>query len=154
MKAKKKKPTEKNTTLLRKKADKLWSKAVRSDWAGRCAVCGKEATEAHHLVPRQHYATRHDLMCGVALCTYDHIWNKHTAPHQNPSAWEKWLRDNHPSRAEWCQENDHPQFIGKKTADYYCSVIRRLQPYVEAEEFVAICGIKFAAWLEEQGDSE
>jgi hypothetical protein len=144
------KPTEKNTTLLRKKCDRLWSKAVRNDWAGRCAVCGKKATEAHHLVPRQHYATRHDLLNGVALCTYCHIWNKKTAPHQNASAWEKWLKDHHYARYVWCQDNDRPIFQGKKTAAYYISVIRRLQPYMEPEDFLSIVKVKFAAWLEEQ----
>lgn len=142
--------TEKNTTLLRKMCDRLWSRAVRADFNGRCAVCGKQATDAHHLVPRQFYATRHDINNGIALCQYDHIWNKKVAPHQNPSAWQRWLEEHHPSRVEWCRDNDRPAFKSTKNAAYYISVIRDLAQYLEPEEVVDIIGVRFSVWLAEQ----
>jgi hypothetical protein len=135
---------------LKEFADRLWAKAIYADWANRCAVCGSPKIDAHHLVPRQHEGTRYDLHNGIALCSTHHQWDKDISPHQNSAGWVCWLLDHHRERYDWYIENRRPVFTGKKNADYYCGVIRRLQPYVEPEEFVSIVGVRFAAWLEEQ----
>lgn len=135
---------------LKEMADRLWSLAVRADWANRCAVCGSTKIDAHHLVPRQHEATRYDLQNGIALCSSHHQWDKDISPHQNAAGWCVWLRDHHPTRASWYIENRRPVFTGQKNAPYYCSVIRRLKQYVDPSEYESVVGVKFAAWLEEQ----
>jgi hypothetical protein len=137
---------------LKEFADRLWSLAIRADWANKCAICGSTKVDAHHLVPRQHEGTRYDLQNGIALCSTHHQWDKDLSPHLNGAGFLCWLLDSHNERANWYIENRRPVFTGKKNADYYCSVIRRLQPYVEPEEFVSIVGVRFAAWLEEQDE--
>lgn len=135
---------------LRDFADRLWAKAIYSDWLHRCAICGSPKIDAHHLVPRQHEATRYDLNNGIALCSHHHQWDKDHSPHQNAAAWMEWLRVTYPARYEWLIENRRPVFTGTKNAPYYCSVIKRLQQYVEPAEFESIVGVKFSAWLDEQ----
>jgi hypothetical protein len=140
---------------LKEFADRLWSLAVRSDWNHHCAVCGSTKSEAHHMVPRQHEATRYDLRNGIALCAACHQFDKNISPHQNAAGFWNWLQTTYPNFAEWYMDNRRPVFTGKKNADYYIGIIRRLQQYVEPEEFVSIVGVRFAAWLEEQEtDSE
>jgi len=134
---------------LRDMADSLWSVAVRGDWAGKCAVCGARPCESHHLVPRQHEATRYDLRNGIALCASCHQFDKDLSPHQNSAGWMKWLEHHHPTLAEWYTENCRPKFDGVKTPAYYCEVIRKLCEHVEPEDFDRICGIRFGRSLME-----
>jgi hypothetical protein len=136
--------------ILRGHADRLWSLAVRADWNNRCCVCGSTKVDAHHLVPRQHEATRYDLQNGLALCSTHHQWDKDLSPHQNSAGFLCWLRDHHSFRYEWLIENRRPVFTGTKNAPYYCDVIRRLKQYVEPEDYVSIVGVKFSVWLAEQ----
>ena len=135
---------------LREMADRLWAKAIYDDWNHRSAVCGVSQIDAHHLVPRQHEATRYDLNNGMALCSVHHQWDKDISPHQNAAGFMKWLEANHPGRHEWYVANRRPVFEGTKNAPYYCAMIRYLKPFVEPEEYVSIVGVKFSQWLEEQ----
>ena len=134
---------------LRELADKLWSLAVRNDWAHECAVCGHRKTEAHHLVPRQHNATRYELRNGIALCPHCHQFDKDISPHQNAAGWMQWLGTNYRDLLAWYVSNPRPKFDGTTNAAWYCDHIRRLRQYVEPEDFEKICGIKFSRWLEE-----
>lgn len=136
--------------ILRDKADRLWSLAVRNDWGHKCCVCGGGNCEAHHLVPRGNYATRYDLNNGVALCFAHHKHDNNLSPHLNAAGWLAWLNTNYAARAAWYMENKYAKFEGTKTADYYCYVIRSLKQYVEPEDYERIVGIKFSAWLDEQ----
>ena len=72
---------------LKEIAAQLWSLAVRADWANKCAVCGYGKTEAHHLIPRQHEATRYNIRNGIALCASHHQFDKDVSPHQNAAGW-------------------------------------------------------------------
>lgn len=139
---------------LREMADRLWSLAIRSDWAGRCAVCNATNVEAHHLVPRQFEATRYDLNNGICLCSRCHQFDENVSPHQNAAAWLAWLNNHWPARAQWYMENRRPMFEGTKNAAYYIETIRRLQQYVEPLEFEQVCGVRFAAWLEETKEED
>ena len=134
---------------LRDMADRLWSRAVRDDWANRCAVCGKGKVEAHHLVPRQFEATRYNLLNGVALCASCHKFCPDVSPHLNASGWMDWLRSEHPILAQWYENNPRPEFHGTKNAAYYVAQIQRLRQYVP-DDAEKICGVKFYAWLEYQ----
>ncbi len=136
---------------LRKFADDLWSLAVRADWAGKCAVCGKPKCEAHHVIPRQHEATRYELRNGIALCSWDHQWNPDTAPHANAAGWLLWLSAHYPELHQWCIDTtangQHKTFDGKVTPSYFCDQILRLKEYVPEDDYERIIGKRFAKWL-------
>lgn len=140
---------------LREMADKLWSLAVRNDWAYKCAVCGRGKCQAHHLVPRQHHATRYTLRNGIALCARCHQFDDDISPHQNAAGWLTWLTENHPKLAAWYLENQRPRFDGTINAQYYIDQLLRLQQYVEPDDFERICGVRFSQYLETlKGESE
>jgi hypothetical protein len=141
--------------VLRKHADRLWSLAVRDDWAGKCAVCGNRKCEAHHLIPRQHETTRYSLRNGIALCANCHNFDPDTAPHQNAAGWLQWLSKHFPELHLWytttVANNGHKAFSGTTNESYFCAMIRGLQEYVPEEDFERIVGIRFARWLAESG---
>ena len=134
---------------LRDMADRLWSRAVRDDWANRCAVCGKGKVEAHHLVPRQFEATRYILLNGVALCASCHKFCPDVSPHLNASGWMDWLRSEHPILAKWYENNPRPEFHGTKNSAYYVAQIQRLRQYVDEDDAEEIIGIRFITFLRE-----
>ena len=159
--ARKRKKQRKRTSVdvpakgrLRDMADQLWSRAVRDDWANQCADCtGRLTLNAHHLIPRQHEATRYDLRNGICLCSYCHQFDSLTSPHQNAAGFMRWLKQCQPELHDWYVEavdsGKFRRFDGTKNADYYCGVIRGLKEYVEDEDFEKIVGVKFERWLEE-----
>lgn len=136
---------------LREMADRLWSVSVRSDWNWKCAVCEFKGCEAHHLIPRQHEATRYDLRNGIALCANHHQFCPHLSPHQNAAGWMAWLSQGQPVRYEWYVETIkdaiHLSFSGTKNAVYYCGVILSFREYVEPDEFEKIVGKAFTKYL-------
>lgn len=154
--AKRRKRTNSNVPAkgrLKSMADQLWSRIVREDWGNKCAMCGYGTVEAHHLIPRQHEATRYELKNGIALCASHHQFDRWKSPHQNAAGFMRWLETNHPNKHEWLVEivaNGKPQFEGTKTADYYCGILRGFRTYVEPDEFERICGVKFSQWLSEE----
>lgn len=145
---------------LRKIADDIWSAAVKEDWAHSCGVCGRiDVLNAHHMIPREFYATRFDMRNGIALCTHHHVWDSEVSPHQNAPGFMLWLESHHPQRDAWLTEtltsDGHKKFpeSGKTTA-FFCSKIRYLMQFVEEADCMRIVGQRFAAWLEEQEDVE
>lgn len=153
-KAKQRKRTSKDVPAkgrLKDMADRLWSLAVRSDWNGKCAVCGKGPCDAHHLIPRMNAAMRYSLHNGIALCSSHHQFCPQLSPHQNAAGWMEWLRTNQPLRYEWYVETvtngDHLKFTGTTNAPYYCGVILSFREYVEPEKFQEIVGIAFSKHL-------
>jgi hypothetical protein len=135
---------------MREMCDTLWAKAIDADWDYRCAVCGSQNIQAHHLTPRQFEATRYELINGVALCYHHHQSDKNLSPHKNAAGWMAWLNHHHPMRAEWYIENRRPQWYGTKNPDYFCNTIRRLKQYVDPIDYVIIVGQQFSEWLDEQ----
>ena len=134
---------------LRDMADRLWSLSVRGDWNHQCAVCGYRKTEAHHLIPRQHQATRYDVRNGIALCSRHHKFDRDVAPHQNAAGWIAWLEDDHPKLARWYQDNCQPAPIQRsRTADYYLALLTEFRQYVSDKDFDRIVGIRLANKLE------
>ncbi len=140
---------------LRDIADKLWSLAVRADWNWSCAVCGKGKTEAHHILPRQHQATRYTLRNGIALCATHHQFDPDVSPHQTTFGFTAWINSHYPEVGRWATDTeeagDHKRFDGTTNADYYIGIIRGLREYVEAEDYDRIVGKKFGAYLETEG---
>lgn len=73
---------------LRNKADKLWSKAVRSRDKDICQFCFKRGNNPHHIYTKGgHPATRHDVDNGITLCVYHH----RGLAHAKPEAFIDWL---------------------------------------------------------------
>ena len=139
---------------LREIADKLWSLAVRDDWVHKCATCGRITDdyriEAHHIIPRQHQATRYELRNGIALCSQCHKFDPEISPHQNAAGWMEWLGIHHEELHEWVTGDPRPKFDGIVSPWYYCDVIRGLKQYFDDETYTKIVGVKFSQYLEEQ----
>ena len=143
---------------LRDMADRLWSIAVKGDWANRCAVCGSTSKlNAHHLIGRTHQATRYNLRNGMCLCPNHHQWDKQDtkypfSAHGDARAFNKWLDRKHPALAAWVDETkengEHRNFNGTTNAAYYIDIIQGLREYVEPEEFATIVGVHFGEYLE------
>jgi len=140
---------------LKSFADELWALAVKRQWKGRCAVCGRTASlHAHHLIPRQHQATRYTLKNGICICAGCHLFSKDLSPHQNAAGWLEWLAQRHPCICKWYHENLRPKFDGTTNEEYYVGVILRLREYVQPHEFQEIVGVRFAAYLDELSEQE
>ena len=141
--------------LLRKRADMLWSLAVRLDWNEKCAVCGRKAKDAHHLISRRYEKCRYALLNGVALCAACHTFDGNPAgkgspsAHGNSRAFAKWLDATHPNIAQWVDDNTGTRFEGTTNEWYLCDVIRDLKQYVPDEEYERIVGVKLSQWLDE-----
>lgn len=137
---------------LRDIADQLWSLVVRDDWDFSCAVCGHGKTDAHHVIPRQHEATRYSLRNGIALCARHHQFDPYISPHQNAAGWLLWLFEHESELHNWYTEtnanNAHKSFTGTANAAYYCDVIRELKEHVPDKDYERIVGVRFAKWLE------
>ncbi len=134
---------------LRDMADSLWSLAVKIDWGHSCPICGRRSNlNSHHLIPRQHTATRYDLQNGICLCKRCHQFCPDRSPHQHGEGFRQWLESHHPRIAQWMRDNCHPQFLGTTNTQYYIDQIRRLKEYVEPEDFERIVGVRFAAHLD------
>lgn len=148
--AKRRKRTSKDIPAkgrLRDIADELWSLAVKHDWNHVCAICGTKGNlNSHHLIPRQHKATRHDLRNGICLCRRCHIFCPDRAPHQNPAGFMQWLESHHPLQGSWYNEmvesGDHKRFDGTANSAYYLGLIQSLREYVEPAEFERIVGVR------------
>ncbi len=155
------KPTSKGIPfakgVMRDKADRLWSLAVRADWDWECAACLRQSAqykiEAHHVLPRQHETTRYLTRNGIGLCTDCHKFNIDMSPHQNAEGWIRWLSEHELNLHQWYVDamdtNWHKAFNGVKNATYYCDVIRELEQYVEPGDYERILGVKFSRWLTE-----
>ena len=140
---------------LRKRADTLWSLAVKNDWRNMCAVCShRGALNSHHLLPRQIAAFRFDIRNGICLCRHCHQFNPKLSPHQNAFGWREWLQNEYPTIFQWCEDHKHDQFDGVKNENYYLDAICDLKQYVSEEHFVHIVGPTLADWLEEQEEKQ
>ena len=134
---------------LRDMADRLWSLAVREDWANRCAVCRSGDCEAHHLIPRQREATRYNMHNGIALCARHHQFDPDISPHQNAAGFLLWLETHYPASHAWYTGavEVNASFEGTKNALYYCDVLRFLRQRVEEDVFLSVVGVRFAQHL-------
>ena len=136
---------------LRDMADRLWSLAVRADWAERCAACRSGDIQAHHLIPRQHESLRYALENGIALCARHHQFDPHISPHQNAAGFVCWLRDHYPESHRWYMEMVEagiPPFLDLKSSLYYCRVLRDLRQYVDEDVFASVVGVRFGRVLD------
>lgn len=140
---------------LRDMADRLWSKAVISDWGNRCAMCMRQGgLNAHHLIPRQHMVKRYDLSNGICLCGPCHQFDIDRSPHQCAAGFILWLEEHHPTIAQSCidsmETGTYRMFNRTTNAQFYVEVIRSLRDYVDEDDYTRILGQRFAAYLDSQ----
>ena len=100
------------STYWLKRADYRWSQMICQ--AGCCAVCGRRGyLEAHHLIRRNYFATRHRVECGMCLCRHHHRFCDQVSPHLVPKAFEAWLKQAYPERYQWVQDHESRQLVEK-----------------------------------------
>jgi len=148
-----KKPKLPKKKRMKDIADRLWAIAVKDDWGWKCACCGRSGLlNSHHLLPRQHTATRYNLLNGICLCKRCHQFCPDFSPHQNAAGFSLWLAT-YPSAYAWVMVNilsgDHKKFDGRTDDAYYCGIILGLKQYVGNTKYLEIVGQKFAEILDE-----
>lgn len=78
----------------KKKADDLWSEAVKVNYGHRCAYCGtSENLNSHHIYTRSRMATRWDIDNGICLCANHHTFSQEFSAHKTPAKFHAWLCD-------------------------------------------------------------
>lgn len=117
-----KKPSRK---YLKNKADRLWSERIRERNNGKCEVCGRPATNPHHIIGRKNLALRHDLRNGCLLCYQCHVGSKVSA-HNDPLWFMDWVERERPTDYKYLKKErtafnydylDAIEKLAKKKAD-------------------------------------
>lgn len=88
---------------LADECDALWGRLVKWDWNYRCGWCGREGTDAHHVIGCGHHATRYEPLNGICLCRECHSW-VHDAP-AGKAVLEAWLVVRLPGVARWVAQH-------------------------------------------------
>lgn len=79
-------------SYLTKKADELWSKAVKINYNYSCQYCWRTDTlNSHHLFTRARKSTRWDIDNGICLCAWHHTLSHEFSAHQTPLEFYEWL---------------------------------------------------------------
>ena len=100
------------STHWRTKADSVWSRVVKQ--TGRCAYCGsRNNLQAHHLISRRFFYTRHKVECGICLCRYHHLYCSKISPHLAAKDFEIWLKEKFPLRYRWLNKNRYLKTYNK-----------------------------------------
>lgn len=103
------------SSLWKRKADRLWSKIVAMTYGGKCALCGAtEFVQAHHLIPREMFSHRYSIENGIALCPSHHKYSFILSAHRSSMEFAKWLFINHPQKWQWLMLQ-FPSKLGTKT---------------------------------------
>jgi len=149
-----KKPKLPKKKRMKAIADMLWALAVKEDRGWKCACCGHGGLmDSHHLLPRQHTATRYSLQNGMCLCKRCHQFCPDRSPHQNCLGFSIWLQKHYPKLNNWLIHNiecgNHKTFSCRTNDAYYCNVILGLKQFVDDDKYLAIVGQKFAAILDD-----
>ena len=107
-----------SVSSLTKKADKLWSEAVKIEYNHECQYCWKkEYLNSHHLFTRARRATRWDIDNGMCLCSGCHTLSSKFSAHQTPLEFFEWL--------EWIRGRDWIDNLSKRSRAI-CSVSSEL----------------------------
>ena len=111
-----------------KRNDKTWSVMVRTRDNYQCRHCGStEWVQAHHLRRREFWATRWQLMNGIALCAKCHEFSNDFSAHGTPDKFEAWIRDSEPEvYAFWCKSRAMPDGSVKRNEEYVDAEYARL----------------------------
>ena len=135
---------------LRDIADSIWSKAVKNDWANKCAVCNrKDSLESHHLIRKSSVNShRYTLRNGICLCSTHHMFDHKCSPHAGDIGFSAWLVQHHPAIITWCEEHKSDKTTESVNQHWYIEKMLELREYVEPEYWTKICGVRLATHLE------
>lgn len=98
-------PTQKDLKRIEKEQDLEWAKAVKNRDGWMCVICNSQnKASAHHIIPRENRATRHNILNGITLCVLHHKFSLKISPHRNSVAFLKWLADNRFKQFEYVWE--------------------------------------------------
>jgi len=126
--AKKKVKKANSVSTLTKKADKLWSEAVKINYNYECQYCWKtEYLNSHHLYTRSRRNTRWDIDNGMCLCSGCHTLSSNFSAHQTSLEFFEWL--------EWVKGRDWIDKLSKKSREI-CNVNSELlKEHIEHLEY-------------------
>jgi hypothetical protein len=69
-----------------KTLDAMWASIIKEIYRGKCAICGREGSQAHHFFPKGgHSAVRWHVHNGVYCCFGCHIRQIHQAGNTEPA---------------------------------------------------------------------
>ena len=115
------KPKKVKKTTLKRKADKLFSKFIRS--LDHCEKCGSsQFLQTAHIYSRRYVNLRYDIYNVLCLCAKDHRFF-----HDQPLEAMIWFNSAYPDRVKYLQKKK--QKIEKWTIDDYKQVIEELENY-------------------------
>jgi hypothetical protein len=119
-----------SVSFLTKKADKLWSEAVKIEYNYSCQYCWKtEFLNSHHLFTRSRKSTRWAIDNWICLCSWCHTLSSTFSAHQTSLEfflWLEWLRGR-----DWIDKlKDESNKIVKVTPWLISFQIKLLQDYI------------------------
>jgi hypothetical protein len=144
-----KQPKKKKIKNWKKKADAMWSMAIRMRYK-QCEICGRAGVRtkggnpvgglnAHHLIGRGNLLWRHDLRNGVCLCVRCHKWSPTCSPHGGSLTavlgFIEWMQDSKPEQWAWYDRNKAVRKTPKMTYEDSFIYLREIMPYVNSSEF-------------------
>lgn len=125
---KEKAKVKRESKSLPKKADMLWSLAVRK--LGECSYCGsRENLNAHHIFSRHNKSVRWDLDNGICLCAKHHVFSDQFSAHKTPTEFTYWLEKQYSK--EWLENlAKKANSIGQTDSEFLKATIIYLQSKV------------------------
>jgi len=123
-----------SVSALSKKADVLWSKAVKTKYDHKCAYCGKtENLNSHHIFGRNNKSVRWEIGNGICLCAGHHTFSSEFSAHKTPTEFTYWIENEY--GREWLhalQQLAHEPL--KVTPEYLQDRIEFFSTYVREIE--------------------
>ena len=96
---------------------KAWRQRVFEKYRGVCVICGKTATQPHHLLGKRAYPKyRLTVENGIALCYFHHRGAAPGVPtaHGSPRLFDEWLAAHLPQVYNWIEDarrDDSPRLL-------------------------------------------
>ena len=117
---------------LIKKADDLWSEAVKINYWHKCAYSGlSENLNSHHIESRSHYATRWSIDNWICLTSNHHTFSQVFSAHKTPAKFQEWLIDT--KWPEFVDKNyKESRRICKITPDFIKEQIQILEEFISS----------------------
>lgn len=124
-----------NLQKLEKKADDLWSIAVKLNYGNCCQYCWTtENLNSHHIFTRSRRATRWDIYNGICLCANNHTFSQVFSAHKTPAKFKEWF-----VWVKWEKHYDDlerkSQQVFKVTEEFLLEKIKELEEFIEKNWF-------------------
>lgn len=122
--------TTSDLARLEKKADDLWSKAVKVNYGMRCAYSQEsDNLNSHHIFTRSRRATRWDIDNGICLTSNHHTFSQVFSAHKTPAKFKEWF--------VWVKGEPHYNGLETKSRSIFKVTPEFLREKIqELEEFI------------------